>query len=179
MCVCKAIGLIFKELYKMFGILETIFFLLIVLLLKYIWTLSLGSHFRNNRFKYFILSEGERESGGEEKRERKNLNQTSRSARSLTWGMNPTTLGSWPELTSRVRCSTDLAIQAPQKQRIYIFLNIITGDKSLSLEGEILIWRKTVVSQNQACCPELECDNMVVRDAERPCCRPSGDQLGL
>lgn len=53
------------------------------------------------------------------------------------------------------------------------------GDKSLSLEGEILIWRKTVVSQNETCCPELEGDYRVVRDGERRGYRHSSLQLGL
>ena len=36
----------------------------------------------------------------------------------LDMGLDPTTLGSWLELKSRIRCSTDWATQAPLKQSV-------------------------------------------------------------
>ena len=61
--------------------------------------------FKSSFLIYFLLLERERE--------RENLKQPSFSARSVTRELNLTTLGSWPELKSRVGCSASWATQAP------------------------------------------------------------------
>ena len=59
--------------------------------------------------------------------------------------------------------------------------NIITGDKSLSLEGENLIWKKKKKPiANQSSLFDLiglKYDSLIVCDAERGCRHPS-PQLG-
>ena len=74
-------------------------------------------------FKYFIyLRESEREwAGGGAQGEGEHLKQTSHWVWSLAWGLHLTTLTSWFDPKSRVRCLTNWAIQVP---RIFVLYTI-------------------------------------------------------
>ena len=57
--------------------------------------------------------------GREETQNLKQASGSELSSQSLTWGSNPWTMRSWPEVKSRVRCLTDWATQERQKHHIW------------------------------------------------------------